>query len=182
MLNAPARWLVVAAMGTCALVACDADSGPATELASARSAQEAGVVTHRVRGIATETATSATNKPVEGRVLDLESSREVTVPMDQLFKVELVTNSGTGFEWFCKMPADCVLQQAGAPTTRPIDRGVMGGRVLWVFTFKPQRTGSSAITFNLLRPWETGLPAAKTSTLTVTVTGAEPVESPSESD
>jgi len=182
VLNARARWLVVAALGTCALVACDADSGPATELASARSAQEAGVVTHRVRGIATETATSATNKPVEGRVLDLESSREVTVPMDQLFKVELVANSGTGFQWTCKMPPDCVLQQVGAPTTRPIDRGVMGGRVLWVFTFKPQRTGSSAITFNLLRPWETGLPAAKTSTLTVTVTGAEPAESPSESD
>jgi hypothetical protein len=74
------------------------------------------------------------------------------------------------------MPADCVLQQAGAPTTRPIDRGVMGGRVLWVFTFKPQRTGSSAITFNLLRPWETGLPAAKTTTLTVTVTGAGQAE------
>ena len=176
MLNGRARWLAVAGLCVCTLMACDADSGPATELASARSAQEAGVVTHRVRGLATETATSATNKPVEGRVLDLESSREVTVPMDQLFKVELVANSGTGFEWFCKMPADCVLQQAGAPTTRPIDRGVMGGRVLWVFTFKPQRTGSSAITFNLLRPWETGLPAAKTTTLTVTVTGAGQAE------
>jgi hypothetical protein len=57
----------------------------------------------------------------------------------------------------------------------------MGGRVLWVFTFKPQRTGSSAITFNLLRPWEAGLPAAKTSTLTVTVTAAGQSQSPDES-
>lgn len=181
MLNGAARWLVGAGLSACTLMACDSDSGPATELASARSTQEAGVVTHRVRGIATETATSATNKPVEGRVLDLESSREVTVPMDQLFKVELVANSGTGFEWTCKMPADCVLKQVGAPTARPIDRGVMGGRVLWVFTFQPQRAGSSAITFNLMRPWETALPAAKTSTLTVTVTAAGQSQSPDES-
>lgn len=181
MLNVAARWLVVAGLSACALTACDSDSGPATELASARSTQEAGVVTHRVRGIATETATSATNKPVEGRVLDLESSREVAVPMDQMFKVELVANAGTGFEWTCKMPADCVLKQSGPPTTRPIDRGVMGGRVLWVFTFQPQRPGSSAITFNLMRPWETSLPAAKTSTLTVTVTAAGQSPSPDES-
>ena len=181
MLNVAARWLAGAALCAFTLMACDADSGPATELASARSTQEAGVVTHRVRGIATETATSATNKPVEGRVLDLESSREVAVPMDQVFKVELVANSGTGFEWTCRMPADSVLKQAGAPTTRPIDRGVMGGRVLWVFAFQPQRVGNSAITFNLVRPWETGVPAAKTTTLTVTVTAAGQGEKPNES-
>jgi predicted secreted protein len=162
--------------------ACDADSGPATELASARSAPEAGVVTHRVRGVATETATSATSKPVEGRVLDLESSREVSVPMGQVFKVELVANSGTGFEWSCAASADCVLRQAGAPMVRPIDRGVMGGRVLWVFSFEPQRTGNCAITFNLARPWEAGTPAAKTTTLTVSVTPAGQAEAPDESN
>jgi len=181
VLNLAARWLAGAGLCACTLMACDADSGPATELASARSAKEAGVVTHRVRGLATETATSATNKPVEGRVLDLESSREVAVPMDQVFKVELVANSGTGFEWTCRMPADSVLKQAGPPATRPIDRGVMGGRVLWVFAFQPQRAGSSAITFDLVRPWETGVPAAKTTTLTVTVTDAGQGEKPNES-
>lgn len=180
MLSAAARWLALAGAAACTLAACDADSGPATELASARSAQESGVVTHRVRGLATETATSATNKPVEGRVLDLESSREVAVPMGQVFKVELVANSGTGFEWTCRMPPDCVLKQSGPPATRPIDRGVMGGRVLWVFAFEPQRIGGSAITFNLVRPWETGVPAAKTTTLTVNVTDAGQIDSPAE--
>ena len=159
-----ATLLVVAA-----IAGCDADRGPATELSTARSEQEMGVTTHRVRNLATETATSATEKPVEGRVLELESSRDITVPRGNLFKVELLANAGTGHAWTATLPKDAVLQQVGEPEARPVDRGVMGGRVQWVFTFQPLRSGSCEVRFDLARPWEKGVASAKTATLLVTV-------------
>jgi len=155
-----------------ALASCDADRGPDTELASARSSNEMGVTTHRVLSLATETATSATDKPVEGRVLGLESTREVDVPLGNIFRVELQGTSGTGYIWNCKLPADAPLKLVGEASTRPIDRGVMGGRVLWVFTFQPQRAGMCVLTFDLARPWETGVPSVKTTSLTVSVLGS----------
>jgi predicted secreted protein len=158
-----------AALVVAALAACDADSGPATELSSARSSEEIGVTTHRVRNLATETATSATERPVEGRVLEIEGSRDVVVPRGNLFRVELLANAGTGHAWRVEMPGVSPLEQVGEPVTRPVDRGVMGGRVQWQFTFRPVGSGSCDLVFNLVRPWESGVAPAKTATLHVTV-------------
>ena len=160
---------VAAAIAIMALAACDADSGPATELSSARSVEEVGVTTHRVRNLATETATSATEKPVEGRVLELEGSRDIVLPRGNLFKVELIASAGTGHAWTVDVPKLSPLEQVGEPSTRPIDRGVMGGRVQWQFTFRPVGEGSCSLVFNLVRPWEPGAVPAKTATLRVTV-------------
>ena len=155
-----------------AVAACDMDRGPETELASSRSGQDAGVVTHRVSGLATETATSATDVPVEGRVLQLEGSREVRVPMGQLLRVELQANAGTGFVWRCVPPADAVVRQVGDPSSRPIDRGVMGGRMHWILTFEPVRQGTSTLAFELVRPWDKAAVPAKTASVTVHVEAA----------
>jgi len=163
---------LAACLACAALVACDADQGPETELASARSETGPGVTVHQIRGLATETATSATERPVEGRVLELESSREVTVPMGDVFKVELVANSGSGHQWTCQLPSDAPLSPSGEPQRAPIDRGVMGGRVRWTFAYTPLRPGSCDLVFNLVRPWEKGAPASKTTTLKVNVVSA----------
>jgi predicted secreted protein len=165
---------LAACLACVVLAGCDSDSGPQTELASARAEAGPGVTVHQVRGLATENATSATDKPVEGRVLELESSREVTVPMGDVFKVQLVANSGTGYSWTVRMPADAPLSQSGEPARTPIDRGVMGGRVRWTFTFTPLRPGTFDLGFDLVRPWEKGVAPAKTVTLRVTVGAAAP--------
>jgi len=164
--------LPVAACLVLAPVACDADQGPAVERAADRAPDEPGVVTHRVRGLATETATTATDRPVEGKVLDLEGSREVTVSMGQLLRVELQANAGTGYVWQCREPADGAVQSIGAPSSRPIDRGVMGGRVMWILSFRPVRPGDCELVFELVRPWEQGADPAKTATVTVHVLAA----------
>jgi predicted secreted protein len=161
-----------ACLACAALVACDADRGPETELASARSEQGFGVTVHRVRGLATENATSATDRPVEGRVLELESSRDVVVPLGDTFKVELVANSGSGHAWTIRLPGDAVLEPLGEPARAPIDRGVMGGRVRWTFAFRPVRPGTCDLGFDLVRPWEAGATPEKTVTLHVTVGAA----------
>jgi predicted secreted protein len=158
-----------ACLACAALVACDADRGPETELSSARSERGPGVTVHQIRGLATETATTATDRPVEGRVLELESSREVHVPMGDVFKVELIAASGTGHEWTCRMPADAPLLLSGLPERTPIDRGVMGGRVRWIFSFIPQRPGTCDLAFELSRPWEKGVAPSKSATLRVFV-------------
>ncbi len=163
---------LAACLACAALVACDADQGPETELASARSESGPGVTVHQIRGLATETATSATERPVEGRVLELESSREVTVPMGDVFKVQLVANAGTGHEWTCQIPKDAPLSPSGAPQRAPIDRGVMGGRVRWTFSYTPLRPGSCELAFDLVRPWEKGALPSKTTTLKVNVVSA----------
>lgn len=152
--------------------ACDWESGPVTEISTAQGAVEQGVITHRVRNIATETATSATDKPVEGRVLDLESSREVSVPINYLFKVELPANAGTGYVWNCTLPGDAPLKVIGQPSTRPIDRGVMGGRMIWTFTLEPTSIGVCQVQFALAHPWESGVAPVKTASLTVHVVPA----------
>jgi len=139
------------------------------DLASARSGHEICVVTHRVSGLATETATSATDRPVEGRVLQLEGSRDVHVPMGQLLRIELQANAGTGHVWRCRPPDDAVVKQLGEPSSRPIDRGVLGGRILWILTFEPLRPGTSTLSFELVRPWDKGVAPAKTATVTVHV-------------
>ena len=158
-----------ACLACVALIACDADQGPETELVSARSETGPGVTVHQIRGLATENATSATERPVEGRVLELESSREVTVPMGDVFKVELVANSGSGHQWTCKIPPDAPLSPSGEPQRTPIDRGVMGGRVRWTFSYTPLRPGSCDLVFDLVRPWEKGSAPSKTTTLKVHV-------------
>ena len=160
---------LAACLACAALAGCDTEQGPETELVSARSDAGMGVTVHRIRGLATETATSATERPVEGRVLELESSRYVSVPMGDVFQVEVVANSGTGHAWTCRLPADAPLQSNGDPQRAPIDRGVMGGRVRWTFRFTPLRPGTCDVTFDLMRPWEKGVAPAKTATLHVTV-------------
>jgi len=164
--------LTVATCLTLVPLACDADQGPAVEQAADRVPDEPGVVTHRVRGLATETATSATDRPVEGKVLDLEGSREVPVPMGQLLRIELQANAGTGYVWRCRPPADAVVKQLGEPSSRPIDRGVLGGRLLWILTFEPVQPGTSMLAFELVRPWEKGVAPAKTAEVTVHVGAA----------
>ena len=160
---------LAATLAIASLAACDAERGPSSELSTSRSQQEIGVTTHRVRTVAAETATSATDRPVEGRVLELESSTDITVPRSNLFKVELLSNAGTGYGWTATLPKDAPLEQVGEPEMRPVDRGVMGGRVQWVFTFQPLRAGSCEVRFDLARPWEKGVASAKTATLLVTV-------------
>jgi predicted secreted protein len=160
---------LAACLACAVLAACDADRGPETELSSARSERGAGVTVHQIRGLATENATTATDRPVEGRVLELESSREVHVPMGDVFKVELVAASGTGHEWTCKVPPEAPLLLSSAPQRTPIDRGVMGGRVRWTFSFIPQRPGTCDLAFELVRPWEKGMSPAKSATLKVIV-------------
>jgi len=164
--------LTVATCLTLVPLACDADQGPAVEQAADRVPDEPGVVTHRVRGLATETATSATDRPVEGKVLDLEGSREVSVPMGQLLRIELQANAGTGYVWRCRPPAEAVVKQLGEPSSRPIDRGVLGGRLLWILTFEPVQPGTSMLAFELVRPWEKGVAPAKTAEVTVHVGAA----------
>ena len=148
---------------------CDFDRAPETQVSTARSEEEPGVTTHRVRTVATETATSATDRPVEGRALELESSSEITVPRSNVFKVELLSSAGTGFAWTAILPKGAPLEMVGEPVTTPVDRGVMGGRVQWVFTFQPTSAGGCEVRFELGRPWDKGTPAAKKATLKVTV-------------
>jgi predicted secreted protein len=170
--------LTVATCLTLVPLACDADQGPAVEQAADRVPDEPGVVTHRVRGLAAETATSATDRPVEGKVLDLEGSREVSVPMGQLLRVELQANAGTGYVWQCREPADGAVRSVGSPSSRPIDRGVMGGRVMWILSFRPVRPGDCELLFELVRPWEQGVAPAKTASVMVHVTAATGLQEP----
>lgn len=119
-------------------------------------------------------------------VVQLDETTTAAAHVGDKVRVELRMNTGTGYEWKC---VGCVNTptSTGQSTTTPsvltphfdwskglgentsTGAGIAGGPVICVFEFSAAEAGSCTLTFQLARPWETGVKPADTRALTVNV-------------
>jgi inhibitor of cysteine peptidase len=108
--------------------------------------------------------------PAALNVDDSYSGGQVELSVGQLLVVTLNSNPSTGYSWSLAQNSDSsVLTEIGneyiAPQTTLVGAG---GKEEW--TFKALKKGTSSISMEYRRPWETGTPPAETFSLTVVVT------------
>ena len=97
------------------------------------------------------------------------SGKQIEISVGQSLVVTLDSNASTGYSWALNQNSDdSVLSNTGneyiAPQTSLVGAG---GKEEW--TFKALKEGTSTISMEYSRPWETGTPPADTFELTVVV-------------
>jgi inhibitor of cysteine peptidase len=103
----------------------------------------------------------------QSRVLgETDAGRVVEIGAGQQFTVRLPSNATTGFRW---VVADLgTATQVGEPVYEaPQAPGVVGAGGAEVFTFSTGASGPSELKLEYRRPWEKGVPAEKTWSVTV---------------
>lgn len=105
--------------------------------------------------------------------VDLDNAADgtrVTLARGAEVKVILDANASTGFQW--QLVGDAAPQLAAVGTRVYVSRGdprAMGAGGINVFRFRGEQPGEATLQFEYRRPWETGVPAAKTIRYPVTV-------------
>jgi inhibitor of cysteine peptidase len=97
------------------------------------------------------------------------SGGEVELSIGQSLVVTLDSNASTGYSWTQpQISDDSVLSATGNQTIAP-QTTLVGAPGKEGWTFKALKKGTSTISMEYKRPWETGTPAAETFNLTVVV-------------
>lgn len=104
--------------------------------------------------------------PVSVAAIADESAGSAAATVGQEVVVTLSGNAGTGYSWSCSPPPGVRLLSntaaaAGAET-------MPGSPTVWTIRVVADVPGVHAVRFDLARPWETGVPPARTYTLTLT--------------
>jgi len=100
-----------------------------------------------------------------------EGRRTAEVSMTGVLHVELLGNAGTGFDWQLSANDPSLFEPIGQPHVTPLDPGVMGGRTITTFEFRPLRPGQATIDFQYVRPREWNEPPGKVAQVEAKVTG-----------
>ena len=118
-------------------------------------------------------APAAPPTPAVPRNVDLENADDgtrVALARGAELKVVLDANATTGFQW--QLAGDLPPALAPIGTRIYVPRGdprFTGSGGINVFRFRGEQAGPAVLQFEYRRPWETGVPAAKTVRYTVTV-------------
>jgi predicted secreted protein len=92
------------------------------------------------------------------------------VAAGQEFTVTLESNPSTGYLWrLGQTPDPGVVKSLGMKFESPSQRGLIGAPGKEVWTFRAEGPGQAVIYLEYIRPWEKGIPAARTHTVQVTV-------------
>jgi inhibitor of cysteine peptidase len=103
------------------------------------------------------------------RVTDADNGRTLTLASGDTLVVSLASTPGTGFGWKVAHADTKVLRQTG-PSELVHGRNPMpGAPATQVFRFVASGTGNTGLVLDYLRPWEHGVPPARTFHLGVTV-------------
>lgn len=100
-----------------------------------------------------------------------EGRHDASITMSGVLQVELLGYAGTGFEWELGANDPSLFEAAGAPHVTPLDPGVIGGRTITTYTFRPLRPGKTTLVFNSVRPREWNEPPGSTVQVEATVHG-----------
>ncbi len=118
-------------------------------------------------------AAPAAPGPAATKNVDLDNADDgtrVTLARGAEVKVILDANVTTGFQW--QLAGDVAPQLAQVGTRVYVSRGdprATGAGGINVFRFRGEQPGQATLQFEYRRPWETGVPAAKSVRYPVTV-------------
>ena len=98
-----------------------------------------------------------------------QDSGPVSVQMGQLLEVRLPMQAGTGYSWAASSDTG-MLEFIDQTTLHPWGGApTVGGSQTQMFTYRAIGPGEVTLRFVYRRPWEGGVPAAKTVAIPVTV-------------
>ena len=103
-------------------------------------------------------------------VITEQTSGEVSLKVGGLLEVRLEANHTTGYSWVAAPVTNPVLMTQGAAVYKQdaaAGRVGVGGVEVW--RFKAVKAGTESLRFKYRRPWEKGVPAAKTATFAIRV-------------
>ncbi len=103
------------------------------------------------------------------RVTVADNGRTVTLAGGDTLVVSLASTPGTGFGWKVAQVDDKVLREMGAPEFIHGPHPMPGAPATQVFRFVATGAGSTGLELDYARPWERGVPPARTFHLGVTV-------------
>ena len=149
-----ARWKVLVAVVAsivCALALAGCGSGGQTS----SSASSSTAASSSVSASAGSSASSSSAAPATGSTAT----------------IDLEYNAGTGYEWTYSADPDGIVSLVSQDTeSLSQDKNVSGGPLQEHFTFSAAKPGEVVLTFDLVRPWETGADPAETQIYAFTVT------------
>jgi len=95
-------------------------------------------------------------------------SGEFEVEVGDKIRVELCSNPTTGFQWDYEFTTANVVKEEDHDFEEP-EEGIVGAAGTELWTFEAVGTGTTEIQMEYSQPWEGGLKAEWTYTMTVTV-------------
>lgn len=93
---------------------------------------------------------------------------ELEMEVGDKVRIELCSNPTTGFQWDYEMTAENVLEEEDHDFEEP-EEAVPGAAGIEVWTFEAVGEGTTEVQMEYSQPWEGGLKAEWTYTMTVTV-------------
>lgn len=101
-----------------------------------------------------------------------EGSAPVDLQVGQLLEIRLPVRGGTGYSWQSTGNVPPCLEFVGQHgLARLPDNSMPGGRETQLLIYRAVASGSGQLSIVYQRPWETGLPPARTVRYQVTVRG-----------
>ena len=98
-----------------------------------------------------------------------ENSGPVNLAVGQLLEIRVQMQGGTGYSWEAGDPPDC-LQFVGQHTLHPfMGEGMPGASQTVMFIYRAVQPGRGSVRLAYHRPWEGGIPPARTVDQQVTV-------------
>ena len=110
------------------------------------------------------TAPSAPPAVDNGELTNAADGTRIAIKRGGELKVILDANITTGYQWQSPTSPAPVMSAIGAPiyVGKAADPHFVGGGGSNIFRFRADSPGQVALQFDYRRPWETGVPAAKT--------------------
>ncbi len=98
-----------------------------------------------------------------------DNGRALTLERGDILVVSLSSTPGTGFGWTVAHLDPAVLSQLGTPEFVPSAHPVPGAPATQVLRFTTVGRGSTTVELDYVRPWEHGVPPARSFRVTVKV-------------
>ncbi len=102
------------------------------------------------------------------KVDDSMNGQTITVNAGDTFKVSLVGNPTTGYNWYAANLDETILSQSGEADFKA-DSSAIGAGGIITNTFKAEATGTTTLTLEYKRAWETDVEPIQVFTITVVV-------------
>ena len=112
---------------------------------------------------------TACSSPRSVTLTDASNGGKVEVRNGGQIIIRLDGNPSTGYTWEAKDLDTTLFNQAGDPVFSSSSPGLVGSAGTLTLTFNALKAGTSQLTLIYHRPWETGVEAINTFTVTATV-------------
>jgi inhibitor of cysteine peptidase len=102
------------------------------------------------------------------KVDDSMNGQTITVKAGEVIEVSLAGNPTTGYNWYAVNLDETILTQSGEATFKS-DSSAIGSGGIITNTFKAEAAGTTTLTLEYKRAWETGVEPIQVFTITVVV-------------